>query len=291
MESRQLAILSTLSYSDVFNHPLSLSEIHYFLQTEIPISLTESKKTLLEMALYISEQDGYYTFSDKKSVIVKRLLNEKIVIKKVMLARKIARLLMSIPSVAFIGISGAVAGGGAADEDDIDFFVITREGTLYTTRFLLLLLLQVVGKRRRRNHVGVKNKICLNMLIDKSSLLFTNDRHDLYTAREIAQIIPLFERDNTYALFLQANEWTRDILPNARGKAGCTLIQKSIFPDTIFRGLEPLLRLTQNFFIRRHSTREVIELSFLAFHPRDMKKYILTKYEKKLRHYIKCYTA
>jgi hypothetical protein len=198
---------------------------------------------------------------------------------------------MVIPSVAFIGISGAVGAGGATDEDDIDFFVIARKGSLYVTRFLLLLFLQLMGKRRRRNQSAVKDTICLNMLIDSSSLLFGKSRQDLYTAREIVQVIPLFERNSTYGSFLHENRWTRKFLPHAIGKSGCHSLPQSLFPVMILCILEPLLRAIQNLFIKRHSTAEVVSKSFMAFHPNDIKKYVMATYEKKLRHYIKCYTA
>lgn len=291
MDDRQLSVLKTLSYSDVFDHPLSLYEIHYFLHTKNNISLSELKNILVAMRGRIVEQDGYFAFFDKKFTISRRLLSDQILKRKITLARKTGRVVMKIPSVLFVGISGGVAGGSVAEEDDIDLFVITRKGSLYMTRFLLLLFLQLMGKRRRRNQVAVKDTICLNMLIDESSLMFTRDRHDLYTAREIAQIIPLFERNSIYGSFLNENRWTREFLPNATGKSGCHSLPQSLFPVGILCTLEPLFRTIQGIFIRRHSTREVVDKSFLAFHPNDMKDHILTKYYKTSRHYIKYYNV
>jgi len=291
MDDRQLSVIKTLSYSDVFNCPLTLDEIYYFLETENSVLLPDLKKTLALMFRQIITQDGYFAFGDKKHIISHRFMSEEILKGKILLARKIGRVIMNIPSVQFVGISGGVAGGSAAVGDDIDLFVITENDTLYTTRFLLLALLQLKGRRRKRGDDEVKDTVCLNMLIDKSSILFIKDRQNLYTAREIAQVIPLFERDNMYQAFLQSNSWTQKFLPNAMGRSGCASVPQSSFPSAVLKCLEPFLRITQEVLIKRHSTNEVIEKSFLAFHPNDMKVYILTSYRKTLHHYIKSYTA
>lgn len=294
MDSRQLSVIKTLSYSDVFNYPLSFSEIHYFLESDNPLSSPDLKRILRDMSSRevgsLEKANGYYAFLGKKELITKRIRGEHIVQAKIVLGRKIARTLMTIPSVLFIGISGRVAGGGAAESDDIDFFVITRSGTLYVTRFLLLLLLELLGRRRRRGQISAKDTICLNMLIDKPSLLFKRPRQDLYTAREIVQIIPLFERNDTYAAFLKANSWTRNLLPYAIGKSGLVSLRCHDFLNQGLVFIEPLLRLVQVWKMRQHGRSEIIEQTVLAFHPNDQKECILTEYEKRLRHYIKCYT-
>lgn len=295
MDSRQLSVLKTLSYSDVFNFPLTFSEIYYFLHSGSTMSLSELKKTLAEMSknksVHLVESDGYFSFSDKKVVILQRLLSNEITKRKIIFARKIAQILMHIPSVAFIGISGGVAGGGASETDDIDLFIISQKGTLYTTRLLLLLLLQLMGRRRKRNQGDVKDMICLNMLIDESSILLSKDRQNLYTAREVAQLIPLFQRSGMYSNFLEVNKWTRLFLPNAEGKSGCIAIGKGLFLSGLFKRVEPISRMIQYIIIKRHSTSEVVGEAFLAFHPNDMRNYVLTEYQKRLRHYIKCYSS
>jgi len=294
MDSRQVSVIKTLSYSDVFDYPLSFSEIYYFLESSKPLSPSDLKRTLAYMSArrkgILENASGYYAFSGKKELITKRIQGDDIAQTKVVLGKKIARILMTIPSVLFIGISGGVAGGGATGDDDIDLFVITRSGTLYITRFLLLLVLEFVGKRRKRGQINAKDSICLNMLIDESSLLFKSPRQDLYIAREIAQIIPLFDRNDTYAAFLRANSWTRNLLPYAGGKPGLVSLSYHNVLNLGLVLLEPLSRIVQVWKMSKHSEGEIIEPTVLAFHPNDQKKWILKEYEKRVRHYIKCYT-
>ena len=38
--------------------------------------------------------------------------------------------------------------------------------------------------------------------------------HDLFTAHEIIQLIPIFERDNAYNKFIKANSWINSVFPN-----------------------------------------------------------------------------
>ena len=130
------------------------------------------------------------------------------------------------------------------------------------------------------------------MLIDESVLSFPIDRQNLYTAHEIVQLLPVFEVNNTYSRFINANKWVVKFLPNAldriknhelRIKEGQTktlfIIHYSLFI------LEHLAKALQLWSIKRHQTNETVSDSFLAFHPLDYKKKVLMKYKKHLKLY------
>ncbi|MFI5164799.1 MAG: hypothetical protein ACHQHP_06090, partial [Bacteroidia bacterium] len=106
----------------------------------------------------------------------------------------------------------------------------------------------------------------------------------LYTAHEIAQIMPLVNRDNTYEQFLSANKWVLQYLPNAyrsiqfEGKK----IKKA---QSIFRMLEYIAKKVQVLYMKRKITREYISDTMLAFHPVDYRTRVLQEYEKRVKKY------
>jgi len=62
--------------------------------------------------------------------------------------------------------------------------------------------------------------ICPNLIVSENSLEWP--LHDLYSARELCQMIPITGM-NVYRRLLEANQWTKDFLPNAFLDSGSLL--------------------------------------------------------------------
>src|SRR5690606_32960483 len=129
---------------------------------------------------------------------------------------KAADILKTIPSLLFIGISGSLAVKNVKREDDIDFFIISQGKYIWLTRLQCILLLSKHAVRRTRTDIHEKDKICLNMFVSDTSLSFKKATQDLYLAHEIAQLEPIFSRNNTYQKFISQNGWVRSFLPNMK---------------------------------------------------------------------------
>lgn len=284
MGSKQEAIFKTLLYSDLFDCPLREDELFYYLNTKEKI-LERDLSKIARQTPGVYEWQGWYSLRKSHQGISKRQERMSISQTKIAIARRIIKWIAWIPSLRFVGISGSVATGNAQIDEDIDFFVITQKGSLYTTRLLLLLLLQMLGKRRKPHEREVTNKICLNMLIDESALAIPQSKRTLYTAREIGQLLPLFEHHGTYQRFLKANNWTKSFLPHigrqrdwisSKGKAS----QRKFF----FTLLEPLTRFIEIRYMKTHQTVEEVSTHSLAFHPKNAAERILREYETRLNH-------
>jgi len=288
------AILETLIYSDIFDYPLSKDELWKFLTSEkIDKESFEEllKDNLIEKVNFIN---SFYCLSGRGEIIQTRVKRKKESQKKIVIAKKIIKQLCCIPTIQFIGISGALSLENASVDDDIDLFVITSKGTLWLTRLAMIIVLLLVGRYRRRNQREVSDKICLNMLIDESVLVFPKSRQNLYTAREIVQLMPVFEQNNTYSKFINTNKWVEKFLPNAF-KRGITLNTTRNYAETFFSvvlryilrisALEHLAKTVQLWFIKKHITTETVRNNFLAFHPLDYKNIILAEYKKRLQRY------
>lgn len=311
MGSSRKSILRTLAYSDIFDYPLTKDELWRFFIADSALSRSAEthgrsqvrlgrslKSVKLERELgslssLLVKRNGFYCFKGRVEIIDKRLKREKESNKKLELARRIIDILSHIPTVYLIGISGALAMKNSDKDDDIDLFIVAKKNTLFLTRLLLLAILEVLGKRRRRNEKYAPNKICLNMLIDENILCLPKERQNLYGVHETIQMMPVFQRNNTYKKFIAANLWVRKFLPNAFryraliNKRNCKksfvdVVVCSIFSFPVF---EFVARRFQLWYIGKHQTKETIKNNFLAFHPRDYKDKILSLYKRRLEKY------
>ena len=288
------SILKALIYSDIFDYPLSKEEIWRFLiaKNVENIDRTSFEKALFEFPPVKWEQEnGFYFVSGRREIVEKRIKIEKESGKKLELARKIIEKLSLIPTVLFIGISGGLALENAEEKDDIDLFVITSKNTLWITRLILVLLLILMGQYRGRRNPpagGESNKVCLNMLIDEEALMFKKDRQNLYTAHEIIQLKPIFDRNNMYKRFLLANKWTEKFLPNGidiriLGYKDIKKKSPSILISQYLSIFERIAKNIQLLYMKKHRTKETVESHFLAFHPFEYKEYVLREYNKRLK--------
>lgn len=293
------AILITILYSDIFSFPLTKDEIWKYLISNKKIPF-EKFTVALKQLKQIEFKESYYALKNREEIVIERKKNLKELAKKQQLAKRISEKLSIIPSILFIGISGGLAAGNVTIKDDIDYVIITKKNTLYTTRILILILLQILGVRRFRNQKLASNTICVNLLFDETEIGWFNNNKDVYTAREIAQIIPLFERNSMYDRFLHANSWINHFFPNipiahnmdASGKKGIVSYQheseKHIFSKKInfllFNSIiETVILFLQVTYMKRHHSNEIITKHFLAFHPNNYRTLVLAKLRLKIQ--------
>ncbi len=296
MENYEQAIFRTIVYADIFDYPLTKSEIwHYiisdsrFLSGQLGIQKSLFEKALRNSSEKIDCYKKFYFLKNRRKLVgirLKRLLESR---KKIRLAQKITRHLGYIPTIKLIGISGALAMQNAYKDDDIDLFIITSKHTLWVTRFFILALLQFLGVRRTHTDLLGMNKICVNMLVDEQQMALGKNRHDLYTAHEIVQMKSLFERDHMYQRFIQANEWVKKFLPNSleikKFRNKDIKIEKQNFLNFFFTLFEYPFRVSQILYMKKRITKEIITNDSAAFHPFDYRLYVLSEYKKRLRYY------
>ncbi len=286
MGDNEQAVLKTLIYSDLFDCPLTEKELYTYLESAQALSLTQVRTIVRRMQKYIAHRQSFFALKGREPLISLRQKREQISQTKISLARHVVRYLAWIPSLQFIGISGSVAVGNAEVNDDIDIFVISASNTLYTTRFFIALMLQLLGKRRHRTEVQVKNKLCVNLFIDEDAMRLPQSQHNLYFAREIAQVYPLFARGDTYARFKQSNSWVKQFLPNAFNlPRHPVIVSKHKLLTELLQRLEPCLRYLQLRYMHAHQTREIVTSSYLGLHPQNTDIRVLLEYQKKLNHY------
>lgn len=289
MDSREKAILKTLLYADIFNFPLSEKEIFNYLISDHKVKLEDLREVLKASNLPINSSKKYFFLYGRDNLVQKRIRREKINIKKFRKAKKIIRIIGGIPGVRFIGVSGGLSMQNAEEDDDIDLFVITKNNFLWSTRMFLLMFLNILGVYRNRGSKDLKDKICLNMIIDEERISFKEKKQNLYLAHEIIQLLPVFERDNTYHDFVAANSWVSKFLPNAQLQKNSLFKKKeSVYEKLLiyilkFFLIEKITKFVQLIYMKNHITRETVGKKILAFHPFDYEVYILNAYREKTK--------
>lgn len=304
------SILKTLSYADIFDFPLTLEEIWKYLISEKPVSVENLVETIKANEDFIEKKGKYYFLLNRAKIVSVRKKRENYSRKKLITAKKVARILSYIPQIKLLGISGSLAVGNSDKADDIDIFIITKKDSLWTTRFLVSVILLVLGVKRRINEVFVQDKICPNMYLAQDSLEIAKNMHSLFSAHEIAQLKVLVNKDKSYEKFLSANSWILNFLPNIvdgklaikrqdvgkpydvswSGKdvvsAGYRNNSAKCKESGFFLGIlkliiEKSLYKLQILYMKRHKTNELISENMAKFHPQDKTRKILELYNLK----------
>lgn len=283
---RKLAILKTLHYADLFDYPLRFEEIHKYLVEPLAVEVLEEALTQMGADVkQISADNGFYCLPGREEIIKLRKNREVYSRSKIKKAKRIAGVLKFIPWIKLIGVTGALAMGNSDENDDIDLMIITAPQRLWLTRGVVVTFLLLTSQYRRPKKV--KDRICPNLMISENALEFSD--RDLFTAHEIIQMRPIYDRENTYQKFINANRWVFDFLPNWKPKVALQLFSSSAFSEQFnhltiqpFSFLEKLAYKLQLKFMESKKTTEVTTPSIIRFHPPDTRRRILDEYQKRV---------
>lgn len=266
--------MATVAYADIFEYPLTTSEIRYWFI---------KKKAVFFPISNIEHIDEYFFLRGKKSLVLQRKKRQEASIKKWTIAKNIGKWLRYVPSVQLVGVTGGLAMNNADSCDDIDLFFITKKDTVWTTRLFCTLIVDFLGIRRKPGNTSVANKVCLNMFMSEDTLRIPKKEQDLFSAHEVLQMVPLWERNDMYAIFLKNNNWVKSFLPNAWQQK--KPVKKTFFTIhySLFTIVEPLMKIMQLWYMKHHRTTEVISDSVLRFHPRDARVWVKEALGKRLK--------
>ncbi len=204
LDARQ-AVLRALAYSDVFDYAPSISELALFLEAP-GISQTLFGQTLQELQMtrtLILDGERVMLAGREQLAKVWRLRQQHSA-RKWRAAGCATALIRCLPFVRMVAITGSLAAHNADASADIDLFLITAPGRVWLTRALTILIVRLAAL--------LKITLCPNYLIAADALEMSE--HNLYAARELAQMQPLYGAHWHHRL-RACNHWTLDYLPNA----------------------------------------------------------------------------
>lgn len=215
--SLQISIHKTLTYFDLANFPLTKEELFVFLW-QPPRVTYEDFLNFLENSVSVPTfeyKDGYYFLPGRQEIIKRRQESLLISEKKLKIARRAAWLVQSVPFLKAIFVCNTVASEQAGESSDIDVFIVAAKNRIWIVRLLVTFILQLFGLRRTKNKI--KDKICLSFYVTEDALDLAKFRvadDDIHFAFWINQMLPLFDPDNYYTKFLQANTWLQTHMPH-----------------------------------------------------------------------------
>jgi len=253
-------------YHNIFDYPLNFSDLIKW----------KSGKQFNDKNSSVIKRRGYYFLKGREGLIYKRLLRKRISDKKMNFAKKASRLLSFIPQIKMVGLTGSLSMENSTEDSDIDFLIITKKGRLWTSRILGYFLLWLNSYDIRKPlDTNQKDKLCLNMWLDESDAIWSKKDRNLYTAHEIAQIVPLVNKEKTYEKFLSLNKWVLDYWPNS-----VHINEKiKVKSEEVLRlkFLEKLAFKMQYQHMKPKITREVVTKTRAIFHPQDLSKKVLER--------------
>ncbi len=277
------AIRATVLYADIFNWPLKQKELTEWAIKHDMRSIVRAPRGIERTP------EGYYVVKGNRHVVARRKKREQWSGEKWRIARRVGTWLRLIPSIQLVGVTGGLSRNNAADEDDIDLFCITAPKSIWITRMMAICIVSFLGLRRRPGEREVRNKICLNMFMSEDAVKVQKDEQDLFTAYEVLQMVPLWERERAYKKFLSTNRWVSNFLPNAwerrqQGsvgtKYGLGSVSRIFLPILYF--VEPVARSVQLWYMNKRRTSEVIRQGVLRFHPRDARIWVREAFAMRL---------
>jgi hypothetical protein len=197
------AILETLAYSDIFEYPLTLTELHRYLTLAIS---PEELRSQIPFIRSLPSGDGYYHLPGRDEVVDIRKGRETASRRAFRRAVRYGKILARMPFVRMVAVTGSLAVLNLSKNADMDFMLVTAPNRLWIARAFAVTfsrLMRLTGDR-----------ICVNLLVSEHTLEWP--RHDLYSAREMGQMIPIAGAA-MYKKLRESNPWVESILPNASG--------------------------------------------------------------------------
>jgi hypothetical protein len=198
-------ILATLCYFDIFDYPLTQTEIAQFLKNSYEHEQFIKDLNDLVSETWIYKFNEFYMLQDNYLLLERRRNGN--IHAKTMLARaeRIAGFLSGFPFVKGVAVSGSLPKSFADKSSCIDFFIITEKNKLWLARTFMQCLkkISVLFKKHDR--------FCTNYYIDEAMLQIREK--NIYTATEIATLLPL-RGIRIFDEFFKTNTWSKTFLPN-----------------------------------------------------------------------------
>ena len=196
------AILEALTYSDIFDYPLRFDELHRYLPVRADVG--ELSVTLDSMREQVEYQDEFYFLTGRNEIVESRKQREARSRKLLPIALRYGRILGSLPFIRMVALTGSLAVLNISKNADFDYMLVASKGRVWTARAFALLFNRLA---RLFGHT-----ICPNLIVSESALEWP--LHDLYSARELIQMIPISGMD-VYRKVMEVNSWVDEFVPQS----------------------------------------------------------------------------
>ena len=290
------SILATIAYFDVFNYPLTVTEIWKWLYSKEESrdgsptigeiwKILENNQSLKSL---VNSRRGFYFLKNRDDLVEIREARYVLAVKKIKRARRVVKFLKFIPGIKMIALCNSLAWTNAREESDIDFFIVTDKNKIWTARFWSAGFLQIFGLRPSKKNT--RDKICLSFFADYDSLnleSLATESPDIYLIYWVAQLQPLFDRGGMYNKFWQANAWIKKFLPNVFPRDEVNEISENRpgkigLGEKFFRWMQLKLMPKSLKDMANRDSRVVVSDHMLKFHANDRREEYKKMWEEKV---------
>lgn len=219
------SVWQTLCCFDLFEHPLTKEELFANLWKCDFTDSYENFLNFLDSTDAPPQKFGYYflpgkpAFAEASSgkeetveIRRRRLLYSEA---KMKIARRAAKKIRSVPFLRAVFVCNNVGALRAEEDSDIDMFVVAAPGRMWLVRFFANIILRLFGLRTYG--AKTKDRVCLSFFVDAHHLSLSGLRalpDDIHFAYWLHEMMPMYDPENLYDKFLEANSWTKEFLPN-----------------------------------------------------------------------------
>jgi hypothetical protein len=290
--SLEKGILLALLYFDIFDYPLTESEVADFSPLPVSGELKASLDSLVQRKV-IYQYDGFYTPRNNPQLIPRRTSGNRLANHHLEIAQRISKYTSMFPFVRSVLLSGSISKGYMDEQSDIDYFIITAPNRLWIVRTAMAFFRRVLLLNSRKY-------FCTNYFVDSDNLEITEK--NIFTAIEVVTLKPMVGAKYIHD-FQAANQWTNSYLPNHRplngmkddGPRPIKRIIERVLSSSLFDKLDRWLmnkslarwkkkynhlHTERDFSVAFQSTKSVSRS-----HPGFYQKKVLSQYELKIREF------
>jgi len=280
------AILATVTYADLFDAAISVSEVaRTCLQARV--SADDVRRRVLAeplASLLTLEPQGHLTLRGREPLVARRLEGIRLTRELLERHRRVIAALATLPFIRMLALSGGTAHRNARGGDDIDLFVVAAPGRVYTAYTMLFLASRLTRTR------GV---VCPNYLVDEDHLAIAY-HHDLFTAHQAISLVPIAGHQ-IFLRFVGANDgWVRTFYPGYEPQPPAAAHGSASVQRLLELGLTPLSATVERglrAFWRQHLARRVARATgsdvvlaggILKLHLSDHRRRVLDRFASRL---------
>lgn len=202
--AQERAFLQAVVYAGLFEYPLTPAQLRETLigataRDDDVVAWYRASERLQEAVEY---GGGYFFPRGRRDLIAQRARREE-VSRRLLdeLSRPLA-LVVRMPFVRMVALSGSLAHLNAEADADLDLFVVTRARRVWMVALTTVLLTRLLGWRRR---------LCLNYIVSERAMWVAPA--DLFSANQIVHLRPV-TGEAVYRRFLEANRFVTRFYPN-----------------------------------------------------------------------------
>lgn len=276
------AVLQILAYAAVFGGSVQKQDLTRFQTAPANFSSTQ----LLQASTSLWESGVVRSVDVSRQILTAQ--------EKWQQVGQAVQFLRRFPQIESIWVTGSLAVGNIQSDDDIDLMIVTARESLWWTRTMVAARDIFARKIRRRHDENgqLQDKWCCNLWLESGSLQLPLSQRSLYSAREVIQAVPVFQRKaGAVGDFLTANAWVTQYLPEgfvsaqeqAKNLPAWSDSQNFSLPRFLRRHLNHLLFSFQKKRMQAYRRHEIVEINRAFFHPGERAKIVQQEYERILR--------